>query len=191
MPDTSFTSAEQAIKEVKEQVRIIVERFANRVGNLLVAETVKVLDENKKNASGELRKSITYETSIFGTFIKIVVFSPLDYAFYAHEGRAPGGVPPIYKIRDWVRLKGIAGRYSVKSPILGRRVTISGKDMSRLGLHGNRLGNRMDQYWQDTQAATAIAFAIAKHGTKGFKFFDFALRQALPKIERDYRAMMA
>ena len=185
MSDQSNTEA--AIKEVKDQVRAIVERFANRVGNLLVSETVKVLDENKKNASGELRKSITFETNIMGTFIKIIVFSPLDYAYFAHEGRKPGGVPPIWKIRDWVRLRGIAGRYSVKSQTLRSRVVISGRDMQRLhAVRGTRrLDSRMDQYWQDTEAATAIAFAIAKHGTKGFKFFDFALRRALPKIENN------
>jgi hypothetical protein len=182
MEDPSYKSAENAVKEVKAQVRKVVERFANRVGNLLVAETVKVLDENKKSATGELRKSITYETSIFGTFIKIVVFSPLEYAFYAHEGRGPGAPPPVWKIRDWVRVKGIAGRYGIKS-----HARLGG----RKGVKGKFFGGRMDQYWEDTQAAQAICWAIAKRGTKGLKFFDFALKQALPKIERDFKTMMA
>jgi hypothetical protein len=194
MSDPDSILNQQAIEEVKAKAQMIVERFANRVGNLLVRESVDVIKSDPQGAKWrDVPKSITYEFTIFGTFIKIVVFSSLDYAFYAHEGRGPGGVPPIWKIRDWVRLRGIAGRYSVKSQTLGRRVVVSGKSLSSLhGVHGTRrLGNRMDQYGEDTKIAEAIAWKIAKHGTTGLKFFDIALRQALPKIIRDQKALLS
>jgi hypothetical protein len=195
MSDPSFTSAEKAVKEIEAQVRRIVERFANRVGNLLVAETVNVLDASKRNATGELRKSITYELTIFGTFVKIIVFSPLEYAFYSHYGRAPGTPPPIWKIRDWVRTRRLAGRYSVKTPPLGKRTIAYGGAFPTGAYAARRQGNRMNQYWEDDAIARAIQWKIAKYGTREFHktlhFFDFALKQALPKIERDYKAMMA
>lgn len=158
------TAVEQ---QIQEKVRMSVERFAHRIGNMLVRETVKVIDENDVRASADLRKSITYELKIFGTFIIITVFSPLKYSYWAHEGRKPGRMPPIEPIQRWVQMKGIAGRYSAKT--------------------GRRVGNAVNRWNEDNAAAWAIARSIAKKGTKGVKFFEMALKQALPKIEREIK----
>lgn len=150
-------------KLLVETIMERVERFANRVGNILMRETVDVIDKQDVRATAQLRKSITYNVRVFGTFVVVKVFSPLNYAIYAHEGRRPGRFPPLEPIQRWVRMKRLSGRYTVAS----RR----------------RIGGVARQWNEDRAAAFAIARAIAKRGTKGVKFFDMALRQALPKIE--------
>lgn len=154
----------EASEKLRVEIYNAIEKFAHRVGNVLVRETVKAIDENDVRASADLRKSITYEVKLFGTFVVITVFSPLNYAVYAHEGRKPGRMPPIEPIQRWVRMKGIAGRYSVKTK--------------------RRMGTATSRWKEDEQAAWAIARSIAKKGTKGVKFFEIALRNALPKLER-------
>lgn len=160
-------------KELQEEIYDLIEKFAHRVGNMLVRETVKVIDENDVRASADLRKSITYEVKLFGTFVVITVFSPMNYSYYAHEGRKPGRMPPIEPIQRWVKQKGIAGRYYVSKS--GER---------------RRRGGKVRQYNEDRSAAWAIARSIAKKGTKGVKFFDMALKQALPKIEKQLRTII-
>ena len=147
--------------ELAEEVLTKLKTLAEKIGNVFDRETMDV--------SGELSKSIIYEVKLFGMVIGIKVFSTLDYAIFIDEGRKPGRMPPIEPLLRWVRLNGIAERYSVKKH--------------------RRNGSKLSQYNEENKAAWGIAKVIAKHGTSGIHFFDMALKQALPKIERELKGL--
>lgn len=153
--------------EIQKRFHTEVEQLTEKIGLMLERETMDVIAANNKVATGDLRKSISSKVTKLVSEYLITCFSNTNYAVYVHDGTRPH-FPPIDKIAKWIRLKGIAGRYSVKTH--------------------DRVGNKLDQSNEDRRLAFVIARSISKKGTKGLKFFDIALKQAWPRIEKEVQA---
>lgn len=152
------------LNKVSEIVNREVEKLAFKLANILQGETQSVIKE-KVYATGDLRKSISSDVKRIVDGWMIKVYSNTNYSVFAHEGTRPHWVP-IYNLYRWVKIKKLAGRYSLK---------------------GSRLGSKRDQYLDDMNLAKQIQRKIAKKGTKGVKFFELALKQAMPLIEKEMR----
>ena len=74
------------------------------------------------------------------------------YAEWVHDGRKPGKMPPMKPILDWVHVKRLTGRYSVKTH--------------------RRLGNKYVQRFEDFELARQIQWAIYLRGIRPRPFFD-------------------
>ena len=120
-------------------------------------------------ASGIFRESLYSEivgvkAGIGGVDVEGVVSSS-DYepkVWAIEYGRPPGKMPPIEAIALWVRRKGIAGVFSVKTK--------------------KRKGGQAQRQKEDLSAAWAIAINIARHGTKAQKVFEQAGKASERKV---------
>lgn len=129
---------------------------------------MQVLTDNDKQVTNDLKKSISHDVTVYIDRVIARVFAGSKYASVVHEGRRAGSkMPPIEPIQRWVHMRGLAGRYSLRT--------------------GRRIGSKASIDSQDRAIAFVIARSIAKKGTPGLKFFEIALRQALPRIEREIR----
>jgi len=160
------SNVNSVFQQITDLIEVETEKLSNRIGLLGVRRVVETIDEHKVIAWADLRKSISYEVRRMTNQWLVKIYSGVKHAVYAHEGTRPH-FPPVNKIAKWVRKKGIAGRWSVKS----RR----------------RLGNKMKKYDEDRQVAMMIARKIASKGTKGVRFFKFALKKLMPQIEKEIR----
>ena len=62
-------------------------------------------------ATGRLYDSISFEVKFEGVS-STVEFSMADYGVYVDGGRRPGKMPPLSKIKEWTRVKGIPEKYA-------------------------------------------------------------------------------
>lgn len=148
--------AEEVLKSVDGEV----EKLAEKIGVILESETIKILGDNKKEATGNLINSISHKARRMAWGYMITCFTNANYAVFVYDGTKPHW-PPLDKIQKWVRLKKLAGDYS----------------------GGKRRGGSKRQHNEDRQIAWLIARKISRKGTKGIKFFDIALKQAMPRIQ--------
>lgn len=155
--------------EILDKFKGEVEALTERIAAVLENEIDDVLKSNEVSASGGLRKSIKAKVEKLRGAYVIEAFSDKDYATYVHDGTKPH-FPPVKAIEKWVKRKGLAAKVkgTAKSGLVHK-----GKTQST-----------------ETALAWAIAKKIARKGTKGIKFFDLALKQALPKIENEVLKMM-
>lgn len=153
---------EELEDEILDKYYREVEKLTERIGLILERETKDVLSKHGKYATGDLYKSIRSKVIKLSKSYVIRCFANVNYSQFVHEDTRPH-FPPINKIQKWVRLKKLTGRYSVKSK--------------------RRLGGKQTQHDEDRALAWIIARSIARKGTKGIKFFELALKQAMPKIQ--------
>jgi len=78
----------------------------NIYGSSIVSEMIIILNASDKKASGRLLASLSIEFRQTIEGIKLLINGE-DYAQYVDEGRKPGSYPPISKIREWVKIKGL------------------------------------------------------------------------------------
>lgn len=154
---------ENTWKKVEEQLV----RLTNKIGLMLVKAVQDIMDKNKINVTGQLRKSISYKIDKKTTEILLTVISGVKYDIYRHEGTKPH-FPPIEPLRTWVIKKGLAQRTSKT----GSRTYI--KNI-----------NTVNNFNIVNGIAWAIARSISRKGTMGIKFFQLALNQSKPIIERE------
>lgn len=110
---------------------------------------------------GILKNSIEVRSKKKNNSFLFEIGSWLNYAFYVEFGRRPGKRPPIRDIQRWVKRKGLAGRYGVKSR--------------------KRLGSKSQRDKEDLQLAFAIANSIAQNGVKARPFLFPAFAKARKK----------
>ena len=80
-------------------------------GKSVVKEIKQNLDNTHSNATGTLKKSITYNI-VFTGMLMTVEFYMADYGKWVDEGRKPGGkMPPLKKILEWTSVRGIDSKY--------------------------------------------------------------------------------
>jgi len=72
------------------------------------AELIARHDELGMRATGKFAESLNVEVKQWGSMINASL-TGLSYGFYLSEGRAPGRLPPIKKIEEWIIAKGITG----------------------------------------------------------------------------------
>jgi len=166
--------------EIFEKIYSEIDVFNEKIGQILVRKTQDVLRDNQKVATGDALKSVAYEvekissgfTADHSGMVRenvreylIKCFLGVNYSQFIYDDTKPH-FPPVEKISSWVRTKGLSGRYSIKT----RR----------------RLGAPLKQQAEDRALAWAIAKKISRKGTKGIKFFDIALKQAWPHIQKEF-----
>lgn len=97
---TLINLANKFIEQVKEAIyNKPVERYTERMGNFRAPV----------NATGRLAASVQYD--FIDNAIEVSCFSYVHYLLY---GRRPGGIPPVNKIEDWIKVKGFqANPYAV------------------------------------------------------------------------------
>jgi hypothetical protein len=76
------------------------------IGKNLRARIIKILAINNKVASGNLISSIEVLTGAKNGQLFIDLFME-DYWYFVNWGRKPGKFPPLNKIKEWLRYKGI------------------------------------------------------------------------------------
>lgn len=156
-----FQSIMESLNKTAERIALAIER-----------QVVKVLNDNKVNDTGDLRKSITHEIQNKVNSVEVVIFSNSVYAQYVHDGTKPNRrMPPIIPIRDWVKRKGLA-------------VKLITRGKNKGSLRSIKTYKSIDEYKAVNQVAWAIAKSIARKGTKGIKFFDIALKQSEGEINK-------
>lgn len=143
-----------------------------KIGKMIVKAMIKALDIVGDQIDvrtpvniGALRGSRS--SDMHGTPLHLtgVITTPLAYGIVVENGRAPGGkMPPVNAILYWVKRKGLAGTFSVKT----RR----------------RLGSQATRDKEDLAAAWAIARHIAKNGTKGAFMYRDGVEAARPYVEK-------
>lgn len=134
--------------------------------------------ENGSVASGQLRASIGSEVRITDTAIEGVVGSNSPYAPFVEFGTGPAVGHPAYTppssiaepgqpLYEWVKLKHLAGVYSIKTQ--------------------RRMGSKAQQQDENRRVARAVWAHIRKHGTHPHPFFfpafDDLSGAAVEKIE--------
>ena len=156
-----FQSIMESLNKTAERIALAIER-----------QVVKVLNDNKVNDTGDLRKSITHEIQNKVNSVEVVIFSNSVYAQYVHDGTKPNRrMPPIIPIRDWVRRKGLL-----------KREIKRGKNKGNI--RSVKTYRTVNDYRDGEQIAWIIAKSIARKGTKGIKFFDIALKQSEGEINK-------
>ena len=85
-------------------------KILNDIGNEITENYKSELQRNKKIATGKLYNSIDYKLIIEDKSIKLI-FIAEDYFLDVEEGRKAGSkMPPLNKIKEWMRVKGIINR---------------------------------------------------------------------------------
>ena len=140
------------------------------------------IDRMGLSVTGDLRKSVTHRISEEGERIAAQVGTglknPAPYPVYVHEGTKPH-MPPLKPILKWVRKKGLAGSFSVKTK--------------------RRLGSKKTQTKEDLKIAEAIRWKISHVGTKPHPFlknvFDkegpLAAQKIAKELFKEYRKLKA
>lgn len=162
--------------------------FPDKVSDVLNANA-KTIEAKAKRAApadrGPLRQGISTELTNplkkhitshapysayveFGTGVyaaQYVSSLPADYQTFAAQFKRGRRWPPIKLIAEWVKRKGLAGTYSVKTK--------------------RRTGSRATRQKEDLQLAYVIARAIFKKGIHPHPFMIPALIDQQPKIVKD------
>ncbi|OJW82068.1 MAG: hypothetical protein BGO69_15840 [Bacteroidetes bacterium 46-16] len=131
-----------------------------KYGEEFIRQLIKELLSKDKKATGQLIKSLSFDIqqAVDGYFLNI---RANDYLKYVDQGRKPGKMPPVDKIKQWVTTK----------PSIARAITKHSKAMSKHGKSIKDLNN---------QAAWAIAKGIKKHGIKP----SYVIQNTLLRIEK-------
>lgn len=155
-------------------------------------EIVKNLAADNSNASRTLTNSVDYEYGIDDGRYWIDITME-DYWKYVNDGRKPGKMPPVEKIKEWIIIKPIKPNLpSVKSLAFWIRGSIKKRKgyappVSALEKWINNKGLQRklaENYPSVDSLAWAIAKKIAKNGTKGTNFLDRAV-EAVEKAFED------
>lgn len=80
--------------------------LAEKLAGLIISRMDKNMIQADAIASGELRNSLNYKVveKMEGYQVQILA---ADYFEYVEYGRRPGKIPPINKIKEWCRYRGI------------------------------------------------------------------------------------
>lgn len=98
-------------------------KILNDIGNEITDNYKSELQKNKKIATGKLYNSIDYKIIKDDKSIKLI-FIAEDYFLEVEEGRKAGGkMPPLNKIKEWMRTKGIIKRDPY---IIARSISLKG-----------------------------------------------------------------
>jgi hypothetical protein len=160
------------LDNLTEKVEDEIEKFLTRVLLKIESDSVRIIDENKANAWGEMRRNVTH--TVYREAAKIVgvvgVRSNVPYAIFRHEGTRPH-FPPQLAIRQWVIRKGI--------------LKMNNKPFSPSKLRRSKKSIADPMMRQISTIAFLIARKISKQGTKGLPFLRMALNQNRSWIESE------
>jgi hypothetical protein len=158
----SENNFENNIPALVKRTESIIEKFLRQVLLKIRTDAISILDHNKVNVSGEIRKNIRTEIlKEVGRIIGVTgVGENVPYAVYRHEGTKPH-FPPLEAIQKWVVKRGL---------VKGSR----GKALTSLKAMQSRK-NADSLEAQVKSIAYLIARKISKKGTQGLPFLQMAL----------------
>lgn len=153
-----------------------------------MTDSLGYIEQRAVDLANSFANTAAFENSIYSETLGVVadvrgveingVVSSSDYEPKVRAieyGRLPGGkLPPVAAIALWVKRKGLAGTYSIKT---------SGKNQTH-----RRKGTRAKQDAQDLSLAWAIAISIARKGTKAKHVFQQAYDQSIGYVEKTFDA---
>jgi len=154
------------LRKFSEDVQRMVQEQMEASASKVVADAQNILESNGSSVNGFLKSSGRvvagkgYARVIFGKSIKKY---GKPYAYWVEFGRKPGRKPPIAPILDWVKKKGLAGTYSIKTK--------------------KRSGNKAARDSQDKSVAYAIRNSIGAKGTRPHPFLRPAFERERVKFK--------
>jgi len=142
----------------------------SQAGKLLEEQIKQNLTDNDSIATGDLRASVSsseVQVTENSIFVEVGAGRGLPYVRAVEYGSKPHTPPlsitePGRPLYEWVRIKQLAGIYSVKT--------------------GKRLGSKAKQIDENRQMARAIWAHIRKYGTKPRPYFEPAISQTAERI---------
>lgn len=157
-------------KEFQDKIEFELVRFLRRVLIKISSDAVRIIDENKAVAWGEMRRNIREEVIIeAGKILGVVgVGSNVPYAIFRHEGTRPHW-PPQIAIQQWVIRKGI--------------IKMENKPITRSRLRSGKKSSVDSATKQIISTAFLIARKISRRGTTGLPFMKMALNQNISWIQ--------
>lgn len=156
----------------------------DRYGMYFCEEIKKRLLQDKSNATGNLANSFTYTYGVDGDTYWVEVEME-DYWKYVNDGRKPGKMPPVEKIRDWCLVKPVRPQPYTYTPSVKSLAFLIQRSIKQK--KGYAPPRRILEDWINkkgihprsvtiTPSVETLAFLIArkigKYGTTGTKFFD-------------------
>ena len=168
----------------------------DRVGNYFCNEVQRLMLQNGSNATGNLVNSFSYTYGVDDGRYWVEI-SMDDYWKYVNDGRNPGRMPPVQKIKDWVLVKRINPRpYTYIPSVKSLTFLIQRSIKEKKGYAPPR--TILENWIQKkgikprpqtvTPSVDSLAFLIARkigrEGTKGTHFFDVAKDNTLKYFER-------
>jgi len=126
-------------------------------GEILASRAKRYIRIAGAYSTGQTRNSIEATLTESDTGAEVVVGAHTDYAYFAHEGRKPGRMPPESVIRAWVIRRARQGRFDLPASGRSKQARDERKEAIR-------------------RAVYLIRRKIAKKGTEGYPFFDLTFR---------------
>lgn len=165
-------------KDYLNKVENEIEKILYRVLLILQRDAVDIIDMNKANATGEMRRNVRYE--IYKEAAKMVgvvgIGSNVPYAIFRHEGTKPHW-PPLLPIYNWVIRKGFV-KIRSKPSTKGRLRALKKSEFERVDSEMRSI-------------AFLIARKISKKGTTGLQFLRMSLNQNLNFITNEFSKLQA
>ena len=85
-----------------------IEKIFQKYGRTAIRDMISILRTAGKDASGTLINSFAFELKKTDTDNWEMIFTYADYGKYVDKGRRPGTKPPpISKLKEWLRIKGL------------------------------------------------------------------------------------
>jgi hypothetical protein len=166
-----ITKGKDLFANIKRELdRYVIPQSLEDYCNYLEAEVVKQIRDMGISVDGDLIKSVTHEVKQVLTRWTGTVGPNIRYALWVHEGTKPHWAP-IKPLVEWVRKKGIVGRYNTKTR--------------------KRLGGKAKTASEDMSAARAIQRSIAKRGTRGKPFLRIVARRETPRAANEIAKRIA
>ncbi|NPV78246.1 MAG: HK97 gp10 family phage protein [Anaerolineae bacterium] len=158
--------------DLREEVYFPIHDAMAQSGKLLEDQIKQNLTDNDSVATGDLRGSVSsgeVQVTKDAIFVEVGAGRGLPYAQAVEYGSKPHTPPlsitePGQPLYEWVRIKQLAGIYSVRT--------------------GRRLGSKAKQIDENRRVARAIWAHIRRFGTKPHPYFEPALEQTKEQIMR-------
>lgn len=110
--------------DVRRDLAIIlrsIDTELERIGNFMVRDVIKYIEREKIQVDGTLKKSVNYKVGYQSGLFTLELGAGAKYAYWVHEGRRPGKMPPEKPILRWVYRKLNPGKDAKSIAFLIRR----------------------------------------------------------------------
>jgi len=170
----------------------VLDRFGNYLCNLLQ----KKMMNNNSNASGTLVNSFSYTFGIDDDGRYWVDVELEDYWKYVNDGRKPGKMPPVEKIKEWILVKPVKPypytytpsvkslAFLIQRSIKEKKGYAPPRAVLEAWIEKKGIQPQPRQVYPSVESlAYLIARKIGREGTKGTGFFDEAVDEATKYFE--------
>jgi hypothetical protein len=188
----SIRKVEVALKNKKasmqRKVAFALAVWADDTVGAIKAEIIRVRAFDTGMLHGSIQRSAP---QLIGTKLRIVIFSPLEYASIVEFGRKPGKKPPLHVLVGWAKRNGLIKALPVNVNLEGqfREKLIAArairKKMKRTRTKTGRSKPITDRVILDFLILLGIQDAIGRKGVKGRKPVSRVVDQRAKTLRRD------